>query len=243
MPSLTLPGTYNIRDLGGYTTPSGKQTKQRFLIRSGNLDKVPISSQQQLLTYGIRTVIDIRDEWEAKHYPNVFANDMHVRYLNVPLIGDALSNNAEWQNASEHVWLLELYIQYIERCKHQINAIFRAFAESEAAIIFHCHAGKDRTGIITALLLSCIGVADAAIATDYSLSSQQISHLTEEWRAYAVQQSRDMAQFEDKVASKPETILELLNYIRTNYGSSADYLRDCGLVDNTLKQLQHHFIA
>jgi protein-tyrosine phosphatase len=242
MRSITVNGTYNVRDLGGYETAHGTQTKWRMLIRSGNLDKIPVSSQQQLIDYGVATVIDIRDEWEAVHYPNVFANSTDIKYRNLPLIGDTLSNDETWQRDSENYnQLSELYITYLEHCKSQIKAIFTAISEGESGIIFHCHAGKDRTGIITALLLSSLGVRDHDIAEDYSQSHQQITHLIAEWREYALQKERDMKQFEVKVASSPETIIEMLNYIQQKYSSTAGYLQSCDISDSVINRLQAHF--
>jgi protein-tyrosine phosphatase len=242
MQSITVTGTYNVRDLGGYITVHGTQTKRQMLIRSGNLDKIPVSSQRQLIDYGVTTVIDIRDEWEAEHYPNVFANSSTIKYLNLPLIGDALSNDETWQRESEnYIFLHELYINYLERCKSQIKAIFTAISQSKSTTIFHCHAGKDRTGIITALLLSSLGVQDHDIAEDYSLSNQQITHLIADWREYAVQKGQDMKHFEVKIASSPETIIEMLNYIQKKYGSTAGYLQSCDISDDVINQLQGHF--
>ncbi len=68
---INIAGVYNIRDLGGLPTRTGEKTKSHMILRSGNLDKIPVSAQEQLLAYGVKTILDIRDEWEATHYPNV----------------------------------------------------------------------------------------------------------------------------------------------------------------------------
>lgn len=243
MQHMHVTGTYNLRDLGGYRTADNRSTRQHVFIRAGNLDKIPPESERQLTQYGVKTVIDIRDEWEAEHYPNVFAKSTDVSYRNLPLIGDALSNDKSWQSESEqYIQLHDLYIQYLERCKTQIGAIFTALAESESAVVFHCHAGKDRTGIIAALLLSSVDVPDKPVALDYSLSSQQISHLIEEWRAYALQHGRDMVQFEHQAASEPETIFKMLHYLRANYEDVPCYLRACGVTDHLISRLRGRFI-
>jgi len=241
--TINVTGTYNVRDLGGYRTTTGSQTKGHMMLRSGNLDKIPISSQKQLIDYGIRTVIDIRDEWEAENYPNVFVDSSQINYLNLPLIGDRLSNDVRWRSETEnYVHLHELYIHYLEHCQIQIANIFTAIVQSKIATLFHCHAGKDRTGLMTALLLSAVGVANHDIAMDYSLSSQQIPHLIHEWRQYAIKHGQDMEQFDRKVASKPETMLEMLNFIQNQYDNTVTYLHSCGISNTIVEQIQERFL-
>ena len=232
MTVIDVFGTYNVRDLGGYKTEDGHRTKSHTLIRAGNLDKLPEASQQQLIAYGIKTVIDIRDEWEVAHYPNAFADSPHVTYLNIPLLGDALSNDDAWQkDTADYDRLSDLYITYLEGCKRQIAAILTTIANQDMPTVFHCHAGKDRTGIIAALLLSMSGVSVEDIATDYSLSDQHIQHLITEWRQYAVANGQDMEEFARKTASRPETMVEMMDYLNRTYGSTRDYLRSCGISD------------
>src|SRR5690606_34189317 len=104
-----------LRDLGGIAVSDSYIIKANALLRSGNLDKLPKESQRHLLDYGIKTVIDLRDEWEIEAYPNVFENSDSVIYHNLPLIGDDLSNNADWQSETKHyIDLHELYIKYID---------------------------------------------------------------------------------------------------------------------------------
>src|SRR5689334_13916500 len=75
---LDIEGGYNIRDLGGYPTKDGRTTQPHRLIRSGNLDKMSARGQQQLIDYGVKTIIDVRDEWEAQHFPNPFVQSGRV---------------------------------------------------------------------------------------------------------------------------------------------------------------------
>ncbi len=239
---LTIEGTYNIRDLGGFPVDGGK-TRSRAFIRAGNLDQLLPQSQQQLIDYGVKTVIDLRDEWEARDYPNVFAQSQSVCYLNLPLIGDDLAKNASWQkHTQDYDTLHELYNRYLDGCQTQIGAIMTALAESPSTVIFHCYAGKDRTGIIAGLLMATVGVPDELIAQDYALSKQNIMHLIEQWRAYALQNGRDMQQLERDAASDTATMLSMLAYLRDRYGTVSKYLHACGVSEQQLKQLRSRFV-
>lgn len=236
---LEIDGTYNMRDLGSFPVEDNFTTSTQVLIRAGNLDQLPQSSQQQLIDYGVKTVIDLRDDWEVQHFPNVFGQSEAIRYLNLPLIGNHLSKSETWKEETEgYDFLHELYCTYLDRCQTQIGAIVSAIAESAPTIIFHCHAGKDRTGIIASLLLKSVGVPDHLIANDYSQSKHQIMHLIAQWREYAVQHGQDMQRFERDIASDATTMLNMLNYIRLQYGSVTDYLRVCGVTNEHLTRLQ-----
>lgn len=236
---LEIEGTYNIRDLGGFPVAGGSTTRRRTFIRAGGLDLLPLSSQQQLIDYGVKTVIDLRDEWEVQQFPNVFAESTTVKFLNLPVIGNHFSHSETWKEETQDYDLLdELYCKFIDRCQIQIGAIISTIAESMPTIVFHCYAGKDRTGIITALLLGFVGVSDDLIAKDYSQTNLNITHLIEQWREYAVQHEQDMQRFEVDIGSETTTILRMLNYIKLRYGNVTDYLRVCGVTDNQLEQLR-----
>jgi protein tyrosine/serine phosphatase len=95
---------------------------------------------------------------------------------------------------------------------------------------------------VSALLLGAAGVSDTLIAEDYALSSTQITHLITEWREYAVQQQQDMEHFERDVASTPETMLSMLNYLTEHYGSITNYLTACGVSHSQLERLRTRLI-
>ncbi|MCA9893701.1 MAG: tyrosine-protein phosphatase [Anaerolineae bacterium] len=240
---LKLEGTYNIRDLGGFPVEGGGITRQHVLIRAGNLDKLPTDSQNQLIKYGLKTVIDLRDEWEIRDYPNVFAHSETVTYLNLPLVGEQTIDSDAWQ-----IWkdktapLHDIYIGYLENCQRQIGTIISALAESTPTAIIHCYAGKDRTGLITALVLAALGVPDAYIAEDYSQSHAQIGHLIETWRQYALENNIDMKQIERDASSDAATILQTLEHIRGHYGGITGYLNACSVTNSHLEAIRMRFV-
>jgi protein-tyrosine phosphatase len=241
---LQFEGGYNLRDLGEITTSRGQVTRKGIFIRSGNLDKLSNEAQEQLIQYGVQTVIDLRNERECQDYPNVFAKSKQIQYRNIPLIGDKLNGNEQFKAQTErHATLHEVYCAYLDTCQAQIGTIIGAIAESPTATVFHCYAGKDRTGIIAALLLALVEVEDSLIATDYAETNQQIMHLVEEWRTYAIKNNRDLAKLERDASAAPETILNSLTHVREHYGSVEEYLRICGVTSNQIVQLKNNFIG
>gem|GEM_PF-4286360 len=99
----------------------------------------------------MKTIIDLRDKWEVEKHPNVFSQATSLTYRHLPLIGNAFADRRV--NESPHTEMHEIYAQYVTHCQPQIGAILGAIAESDGCTLFHWHAGKDRTGIIAALVL------------------------------------------------------------------------------------------
>ena len=243
MRNLTVEGSYNVRDLGGYPTEDGQCTRWNIFIRAGNLSDVSPEGCQYLNDYGVKTIIDLRDEWEVQSFPNVLAQAEHIQYVNLPLIGNHLSQDESWKAASnQYSQLHELYVYYLEHCQTQVAAIIGAVAESTTGTLFHCYAGKDRTGLIAALILGAVGVTAEVIADDYALTSQQITPLIERLRVNAAEHGRNMQHFERDMASVPQTMLDTLDHLNRRYGGVKDYLAACGVTDQQLVRLRERFV-
>lgn len=230
MRHLEIEGSWNVRDLGGYATVDGRVTRWGRAIRAGNLDKVTTTGQQVLIDYRVKTIIDLRDMQEVTDYPDVFAESTVVSYKHLPIAKDGYNGG--------YVTLKELYCNYCDGYQPSIRTIVGEIAESEPGVLFHCFAGKDRTGIVAALILGTVGVPDAVIAEDYALTSQRITMLHEGWRAWAIQQGQDMERFEHDISAEATTMIEMLGHIHHRYGGVANYLSTCGVTERQLEQLR-----
>ncbi len=228
---IEVDGGHNVRDLGGYPTEDGRVTRWHTLVRSGSLDRMTPAGEQTLVDYGITTIIDLRDATEVRQHPDTCADSAVMRYRHLPLSPEGFAVRAEYAR------LDGLYAQYLSECGANIGAIIAAVAESAPGILFHCHVGKDRTGMIAALLLGAVGVPDGVIAEDYALTSRRITALVAEWRGYAEQNGHDLRKFERDAASDAAIMLDALGALRKQYGSITDYLRACGVTDSQLARL------
>jgi protein-tyrosine phosphatase len=237
MRHIEVEGSHNVRDLGGYPTADGSTTRWRVLIRAGALDNVTPTGAQQLADYGVKTIVDLRDEREARDFPDRFAQP--TQYLNVPFFGDHLSADESWKQAMNiSPTLDELYHHYLDRCQPQLGAILAAVIESAPGTLFHCYAGKDRTGLVAALLLHSVGVPAEVIAEDYAQTGQRIAHLVVQWREYTIKNGGDLRITERDSGSAAETMLAALDYLAVRYGGVASYLRLCGVTDPHLARLR-----
>ncbi len=241
---LNIDGVYNMRDLGGYPTADGGVTRRGVFVRSGVLTELSPAAQQQIIDYGITTIIDLRNEDELVLTPNSFTDSTVVRYHHLPIVGQELAATDRWQTVASIYYpeLHDYYAQHLPICTEKISAIMSALIDSPDAVLFHCYAGKDRTGMITGLLLGAVGVPDAIIGEDYALTGAGIAHLVTTWRENAIKNGDDMAIFERGVASKAETMLELMRHIRQNYGGAAEYLRTVGITDEQIARLRARFV-
>jgi protein-tyrosine phosphatase len=132
----------------------------------------------------------------------------------------------------------------LEECKTPIGSIFTAIAAHHLpTTLFHCHAGKDRTGIIAALLLSLAGVDDDAIAQDYALTGEYLTERTERERARAGAMGEAMTRFDILFASTEQSMRISLGHLRERHGDTQTYLRACGVSDAHIKVLREMLIG
>ncbi len=154
----------NIRDLGGFRTKNGGVTRFHVFVRSDLPQVLREEERLQLITNGIRTVVDLRIDDSDGKKANVLATDPRFTYLKRPLFIDKFPIP---ENPGEFP------LQYLGIMKNngeRIREILRPLAEAEDGVLYHCAAGKDRTGITSMLLLETAGVPDEAICWDYGMS-------------------------------------------------------------------------
>ncbi|MDX1417822.1 MAG: tyrosine-protein phosphatase [Candidatus Promineifilaceae bacterium] len=236
---LDWPHAYNIRDLGGLPLQGGGLTKTRAIIRADILHRLTAQGRQQLLDYGVRTIIDLRKPDEVAREPSaVFADPSTApTYLNIPL----QRHNAQVETLmADAASMAELYCLLLDHNQTAVAEIMRAIAAAPpGGVIFHCHAGKDRTGIIAALLLKLAGAEHEAILDDYTASQQRLWPLYEKLAAAAGGEDKVNPHY--KPLLDPQTIAAALAYLRSIYGGVQKYLLGGGLtaaeVDHLRKRL------
>ncbi len=229
---LQLAGTYNLRDTGGYATDHDSEIRWRTLLRGDSLHRLTTAGQAELIAAGLRTVIDLRHDTELVESPNVFATSETVRYLNLPLI----ENTAREAENTQPRTLARIYEGIISDSQARIRQIFATLAEPAAfPALIHCTAGKDRTGIIIALLLGTAGVPTATIAADYALTEQYlVGEWMEERKQIIAASGGNWEQFSTLLSSPEELMLQTLAAIESHYGGIVPYLLTIGVPQEQL---------
>lgn len=180
---LSLDGAVNARDLGGLPTVDGRLTKPGVLLRADNLQDLSEQDVDQLLGHGVRTVIDLRTAAEVELLGPGPLRKTDVQHLHLDLIphgfdgkpplARAIPDETAGPHAVDH-----LYFDYVQDAAADIGKALRAIADpNSGAVLVHCAAGKDRTGVVIALALSLVGVHREAVIADYARSDERIERV------------------------------------------------------------------
>ncbi len=231
---LTLTGTYNLRDVGGYATADGRATRWRTLLRADSLHRLDQQGQQELLDLGLRTIIDLRRPDEATRFPNVLAAAPGVRYLQLSLHTEDPEQRAVLPT------LPQIYRHILNNAGAQLGTIVATLAAPGALpALIHCQVGKDRTGVAIALLLGAVGVPRETIVADYARSGPNLAGaFTEQVRQALLAEGRDWERFAPLLLSPTEFMAEMLDSLDTAHGGSVGYLRAVGVRDEQLAALR-----
>ena len=219
---VDFPGLLNARDLGGHPTLDGAVTRWRSLLRADDLAQLEPHGLQALADLAVETVVDLRWPEEAQRHPSPIPQALPaVRYLRVPLL---TPSEDEWRLRSEDAGKELWNCVVLERVRTELRGVLAAIAAAPPGpLLFHCIAGKDRTGLIAALLLALAEVVPASIARDYALSG---TNLREGYlRRYA---DAEPARILAALRCPEEGVYNMLKFL-AHAGGVRTYLRDIGL--------------
>jgi len=229
---LDFPSLLNARDLGGYPTVDGSTTRWRSLLRSDDLAQLTVAGMEAFSGYGIETVVDLRWPEEVALSPTPITRELrHIRYEQISLL---TPTPQEWRvrradNTAKELWNRSMLEQVREELKVVLQVIATA---SPGPLLFHCMAGKDRTGLIAALLLALADVVPEAIAYDYTASTENLRE------AYLKRYAEyDTAAIIDAIQCPVEGIHNMLEYLE-KFGGARAYLEEIGVPGAQIEQLR-----
>ncbi|QJC52644.1 tyrosine-protein phosphatase [Paenibacillus albicereus] len=234
---ILLEGACNVRDIGSYPAAGGGAVACGRLLRADGLHRLSGRDRAELLGRGLRLVIDLRTERELAAKPNVFADGRELAYRHVSLLNPALPQTAPTDAYS----LGDLYIAMLDGSAERLREIFGLIAAEPGAVLFHCAGGKDRTGVVAALLLQLAGVDDATIIADYAETERNLAPMLEELRAERPQAVPAEA-YEPFLGSPPIHMERMLEHLHRRYGGAEAYLRGIGLSEEELGALREKLL-
>jgi protein-tyrosine phosphatase len=233
---LTWNGCLNVRDLGGHPTEDGGETRFGSIVRADSLRHLTEAGWEAAVDYGIRTVVDLRTDDERADDPPA---ELPVDVVHVQLFEEdpAFSEEVDevMRGATDPTSrICGTYVLMLERFKPNVAEALMAVARApHGGVAVHCMGGKDRTGIVTALLLALAGVGRDAIGADYALSEERLQPRHDQWLAEA--QTEEERELVRRISyTPPEAIVEVLDELGGRYGSIEDYLRSGGLSERDL---------
>ena len=234
---LAWEGLVNVRDLGGHPTEDGRETKFGAYVRADNVDRLTDAGWRALVEYGVRTVVDLRIADEREVEPPL---DLPIVALHTPLVPNL--THPDWGEIHALLLAVEppestrvVYLEFLERYRDRFGHVVAAIAsaDEQGSVLFYCMAGKDRTGLIAALLLSVAGVERRAIAEDYALSGPNLRPLLDVWIETAIDENERVLRA--RIGAAPaEAMLDVLETLDVQYGGAEQYLRGAGVTDEQL---------
>jgi protein-tyrosine phosphatase len=242
---LDWPDCRNTRDLGGLPCRTGV-TRSGVLIRSDNVASLTAAGRQAMIDYGVTTVIDLRAESELKGSPGPPFSDFQSSsavaprgteseskfpvHLHRPLVDDETASVL-----NQAATMPDRYMLMVDRRQAAFGAIFTAIAEAEGPVLFHCFAGKDRTGLVAAMMLSLAGVESEEIGADYAETDAQLATRYAEWLAKATPER--VEEMRGELRCPPEWILSTLEHVERTWGGVDSYLEAAGVAPDDIDRL------
>jgi len=208
-------------------------------VRADSVSQLTPAGWEALVAYGVRTVLDLRGDHEREDDP---PRELPVEVVHVPFME---ASEAEWNELGEQLEALDAlpdvadstrqaYLLFLEHFKQNVGAAFKAVAQApEGGVIVHCVGGKDRTGLLSALLLHLAGVSSEDIAADYALSEERLLPRHQAWFD-AAQDEKELMRLRRISQTPPEAMTGVFAEIERRYGSIEDYLHSAGVTDEEL---------
>jgi protein tyrosine/serine phosphatase len=230
---LRFEGLENVRDVGGLPLRGGGTTRYGVLLRSASLLEASAADVRRLVDeYGLRIVLDLRTPWEVERDGPTAVAAAGVETVPLTFIGES----REWlpESGEDTDPLLRNYLGYLGDHPANVVEAVRRIA-SRAPALAHCAAGKDRTGVLVALVLDAVGVERDAVVADYALSAVNIEALFRRW---TTRTGADMPDDLTPHTPRAAVMEQVLAHLDEEYGGAAGWLQANGLTDDELAALR-----
>ncbi len=236
----------NVRDLGGLPTEDGRHVRAGAVVRSDNIRRLTDEGWRSLRDHGVERIVDLRWPEERADDP---PRDVDIEVVHISVLGPGFDPDyvaeldghlhAASEPADHYAWS---YLDFLERYRDRFGQAIAAVADAEGTVVVHCLGGKDRTGLVVALLLRLAGVGLETIGADYAQSGPNLELRSAAWIEEA-DDDVERAKRELLSHTPAEGILRVLAEIERRYGDVAGYLRAAGLTDAQLDRLRERLVA
>jgi len=227
---LHFEGAFNFRDLGGYRGRAGQTVRWRTVYRADALHRLPDDELDQLAAMGVRSVLDLRTVSEVEQ-GCLRCDHLGIVLHHMPVLGEVWEPRRLDADADAGDVLGSLYVDMLGVGAPALAGSLRVLADRrQVPAVFHCAGGKDRTGVLAAVLLALLGVDDDVIVADYALTAVTMTRLVARRRR---DRPEALTAMEDQppayLATPPEAMRRVLDHVRREHGSMVGYVRSIGL--------------
>jgi len=233
-------GVDNVRDLGGLPALGDRRTRRGVAFRASALEQASSADAKLLVDgLGIRVVIDLRRPEEVRHNPAGLLAESRIRWLNLPVGNPGPKGRFSTLVLDGRLAdLVSIYFKFLADSAESIVEAVRILAHAdEHPVLFHCAAGKDRTGVLAGLILDAAGVSANVVAHDYGLTTSRMDRIRS--RLSASDQYQHVPMVDARwFRADPVTMQTFLAQLHDEYGGAAEWLLAHGLAETELARLQ-----
>jgi len=239
----SFEGCFNFRDIGGYLNQDGRRVKKGLYFRAGRQDRMTNKDLAQLSDLNISTQIDLRKQEEVLDQGRGPLEDMGAKYINISVIPEGGSEKLNKLVGDTGI-SGKRYLGYLEFGPTSWLRLFGILADEEnLPVLLHCTAGKDRTGVSTAFLLSVLGVSRDIIEADYlltNLDTERQADFIESTVGYPEGYNREKMI---SIAGVPKDAMkDFLDGVESKWGSVVEYLEKIGITQEQMDQVRLNFL-
>lgn len=218
--TVELQGCCNFRDLGGYPTADGRRTRWRRLFRADGLTQLTDADLGVLEELGMRSVIDLRTALEVEARGRYQPHAPHIAYHHLPLT-DTLPGAEQTPAWGDSGFVARRYSSMLDDGTASVAAALSLLADpANLPAVFHCSVGKDRTGVLSAVILGLLGVPDDVIVEDYALSAGAMVRVLERLQAEFPDSTEVVERYAPVILSvEPASMTGFLRGVHERYGS------------------------
>ncbi len=244
---VAMEGTVNFRDLGGYKAEDGRQIKWGIIFRGDSLQRATDSDLKLLKQMNIREVFDFRREEEVKKGPNKFPENYQLNYHHHPVVHGEFNfisamerlkiNKSDWIREET---IVKGYIDNTVKFALTWGKVMKRLAMDDCPpLFFHCTAGKDRTGICAALILSALGIPRETILSDYLLSNPYIKVVWIRVQKMIKEQGINPEKLAPFFSAPEYAMNSLLDHLETEFGGTLNFIRNhTGINQNVIEEFK-----
>jgi protein-tyrosine phosphatase len=236
--SIELRLVFNVRDLGGLPTADGRVVHRGHVFRADGVQRLRDDDLETVRKLGLRTVIDLRTAGEISRGGRFPVEQHPVDWHSLPMIRRMWSDDALVATTGAADFLRDRYLEMLDEGADSLVEIAGLVADGQPAL-FHCAAGKDRTGVVAAFLLGLLGVDRDAIVADYHATAGAMAAFVD-WLTTEHPEAIDAmtGQPPEYLEAPPEAMAGFLDAVDGRYGSMAGLARHLGVPADTIAQLR-----
>lgn len=236
-------GCFNFRDIGGYPTTDGRSIRWGRYFRAGRQDRMTQSDLHNIGKLGIASQIDLRRPDEVRDQGRGPLQAMGAAYHNIPVIPDGGSDQLS-RLVGDSAISGKRYLGYLEFGPQSWVRMFELFAHAGShPVVLHCTAGKDRTGVSTAFLLSVLGVQRELIEADYLLTNRDVARQVDFIeRSIGLPDGMDRAAMMRAAGVPEDAMSDFLDGLQQKWQGPVAYLRSIGISQATLDAVRNEFL-